>query len=182
MTGELHPCGELAAYLTGSEASSIADVLEERGSLSQALGTVGGGRRARVETLLRQAGIGPSSRVVSASVLRAIEGAYAQPTVVSPVWTAPGNLAQHGALIASTHHLISSARESIVCSTYNFQRSSALWHALRDASAKEHVAIRIYVDTEAADHHPADWKPTTDQIAQAMGRARVMRTKLALPA
>lgn len=155
----------------------MADVLTDRGSLTQALATVGRSRRAHASELLRRAGLGSSAREATVSVLRAVEGARSHPTSVSPVWTAPGDLAKGGALTASVHHLVASARESVTCSTYNFQKSSALWSALCDAAAKEHLHVRIYIDTAAADEHPAAWKPTTSQIAQSMKGAHVMRTK-----
>jgi hypothetical protein len=79
-------------------------------------------------------------------------------------------------LTSSIHHYVTAARESVVCSTFNFQRSSALWTALADASARPELAVRIYVDRAAADQKPADWKPTTAHVAVAMTGAVVFRT------
>ena len=64
------------------------------------------------------------------AVLRAVEGAHAGSGSVGTVWTVPDNLVQHGLLTASIHHFVDRARESVICSTFNFQRSSALWIAL----------------------------------------------------
>ena len=48
-------------------------------------------------------------------------------------------------------HFVDGARESVICSTFNFQRSSALWIALRAAAPRSEVSVRIYMDTAAAD-------------------------------
>ncbi len=89
-----------------------------------------------------------------------------------PVWTTPNNLAEHGGLTASTHHLVAAASESVTCSTFNFQRSSALWKALKEAAARTEVDVRIYVDAYAADARAESWKPTTiDKGLRYLGEA-----------
>ena len=176
MSGEPEACRALAAYLTGTEARTLGDVLEGGGTLSQALSTVGRSRRGPIDMLLKAAKIGVATREHSCAVLGAVAGAYSHPTVVTPVWTTPGDLAKAGTLTASIHHLVASARTSVVCSTYNFQRSSALWSALRAASNREHMRVRIYLDTAAADDNPARWKPNTEEIAAEMRGATVLRT------
>ena len=74
------------------------------------------------------------------TVLRAIEGARSAPTTVDPLWTMPGHLAQHGRLTQSVTYLVDNARYSVVCSTFNFQRSSGLWKALQTSgtAARDH--------------------------------------------
>jgi len=94
-----------------------------------------------------------------------------------PVWTTPSNLSEEGQLTASVHHLIAAARESVVCSTFNFQRSSVLWKALRQASARPELTVRVYIDTDVADLNPEAWKPTTKQIAAELAGAVVLRTR-----
>ncbi|HHX46255.1 MAG TPA: hypothetical protein GX718_02620 [Brevibacterium sp.] len=64
----------------------------------------------------------------------------------------------------------------MICSTFNFQRSSALWEALTEVSARPEVGVRIYLDRQAADGDPAPWKPTTDEVARTMPGAVVLRT------
>lgn len=177
MTGDAKACRALGEYLTGSEAQTISDVLDDGGTLSQALSTVARSRRGQISRLLRAAGVGVSDRERSSAVLGAVVGAYSHSTAVAPVWTAPGGLAKAGTLTASTHHLVASARTSIVCSTYNFQRSSALWSALKDTSERASVRVRLYIDTAAADDKPAHWKPSTREIAREMRGATVMRTR-----
>lgn len=53
---------------------------------------------------------------------------------MDPLWTMPGHMAQHGGLTHSVTHLADNARYSVVCSTFNFQRSSGLGNALRRAA------------------------------------------------
>ena len=177
MIGEAPAYRELASYLTGSEAKELADRIEDGETLGSSLSVIGSARRTRVRELLMAGGLGPDRAELSVAVLRAVEGAHTRPSMITPVWTAPDNLAQHGQLTASVHHYVSRARESVICSTFNFQRSSTLWKALADTAARSEVHVRIYVDTAAADSHPASWKPTTQQVADEMRGAIVLRTQ-----
>ncbi len=176
MTGDPLASRELAEYVTGSEAKAMADRLAAGQPMSLVRAAVASGRRAAVSDLLERSGLGADTRDQAVSVLRAIEGAHGQARTVGTVWTAPGHLAQSGQLTASIHHYVDRARESVVCSTYNFQRSSALWRALRGAAARPEVTVRIYMDTSAADVDPAAWKPTTQEVADEMRGATVLRT------
>lgn len=165
----------LAAFVTGGEAGDLATRLGAGHTATQALSVVAGPRRERVRALLDEAGL-LTDRVVAQLVLEGIAGAHAHQSAVTPVWTTPDGLARRGRLTASIHHYVSRARESVVCSTYNFQRSSALWTVLREVSTRPEVSVRIYVDTNAADAAPAPWKPTTSQVASEMAGATVLRT------
>ncbi|MDR3202569.1 MAG: DISARM system phospholipase D-like protein DrmC [Bifidobacteriaceae bacterium] len=167
----------LAAYLTGSEAAELANHLDAGETLTQALKVISQARRNQVRHMLQDAGLGLSVKDLTVAVLRAIEGAHQHATSITPVWTAPGGLIQHGQLTASVHHLVTAARESVICSTFNFQRSSALWTALAEAARRSEVSVRVYVDTDAADAEPEPWKPTTRQIAAELVAAVVLRTK-----
>ena len=111
------------------------------------------------------------------AVLRAIEGARSAPTIVDPLWTMPGHLAQHGRLTHSVTYLVDSARHSVVCSTFNFQRSSGLWKALQRAAQRPEITMRIYLDTNAADKRQGSWSPTSAEVAAHLRRATVLRTK-----
>ncbi|WP_235984692.1 phospholipase D-like domain-containing protein [Actinomyces trachealis] len=64
-----------------------------------------------------------------------------------------------GALTGDVFGMVSSAMTSVVCATYNLQPTSALWTALT-ALVRERpgVAVRLYVDTQAAD----GWFARTD--------------------
>lgn len=173
--GEADACRELATYLTAAEATQLGDRLLAGQPLSMALKAISAVRVRRVTALLELGGL-VHDRSGLIVVLRAIEGAHSRTTSVTPVWTTPGHLAASGQLTSSIHHYVTAARESVVCSTFNFQRSSALWTALADAAARPQVAVRIYMDRAAADDKPADWKPTTAQVATAMTGGVVFRT------
>lgn len=165
---------ELAAFLTGSEARQLADRLGAGETLTQALVVVGSGRRAEVRQLISAVTTATLESLVP--VLRAIEGAHEHRSTVDPVWTAPKNLAGTGQLTSSIRHFVTQARESVMCSTFNFQRSSALWVALREVSQRPEVDVRIYVDTTAADQHTTQWSPTTAAMAGELPGATILRT------
>lgn len=176
MTGDA--ARELGAYVTASEARLLADRLEAGQPLVRALQGIDPTRRARIRTLLDAATpAADGDRVIVMAVLRAVQGAHARTGAVRTVWTAPGNLARTGQLTASIHQYVDRARESVICSTFNFQRSSALWAALISAAARPEADVRIYMDTNAADANPRPWQPTTTDVARAMPGATVLRTK-----
>jgi hypothetical protein len=164
---------QLGLFLTGTEAREIADRLDDGDTLTAALRVVSPGRRAEVRTLLEAVGVGGALIIA----LRAIEGARSAPTTVDPLWTMPGHLAQHGRLTHSVTYLVDSARHSVVCSTFNFQRSSGLWKALRQAAHRPEITMRVYLDTNAADRGPRHWSPTTAEVAAHLRPATVLRTK-----
>jgi hypothetical protein len=161
---------ELGQRLTGTEAGLVADRLADGDTLTSALRAVAAGNRATVRTLLA-AGSSLASRV---AVLRAIEGARSAPTSATPLWTMPGHLARSGPLTASVPHLVDSARQSITCSTFNFQRSSGLWQALRQAAGRPELAVRVYLDAASAGRGA----PTTSEVAAHLRPAVVLRTKV----
>lgn len=175
----------LGALLTGTEAKEIADHLCDGDTLTAALRVVAPGRRSEVRSLLSgvlsahhgvdRGGADPDAVV---AVLRAIEGARSAPTTMDPLWTMPGHLAQHGRLTHSVTYLVDNARYSVVCSTFNFQRSSGLWEALRRAAQWPEISMKVYVDTHAADSGEwRAWSPTTDEVATHLKPAIVLRTK-----
>ena len=88
----------------------------------------------------------------------------------------PGNPRPTGEAHPSLHVLVEGARESVVCSTFNIQRSSALWVALAAAAMRPDVAVRLYLDTRAADKPPRLGSPTTAEVANEMAGATVLRT------
>lgn len=110
-------------------------------------------------------------------MLRAVEGADDVRGAVGTVWTAPDNLVQRGQLTALLHHAVERARESVVCSTFNFQRSSVLWEVLAGAARRPELSVRVYLDTGAADRHPVAGAPTTSEMAAAMAGATLLRTR-----
>jgi hypothetical protein len=163
----------LGVLLTGTEAREIADHLADGDTLTASLRVVAPGRRVEVRELL--SAVDRRSAIV---VLRAIEGARSAPTTIDPLWTMPGHLAQHGRLTHSVTYLVDNARYSVVCSTFNFQRSSGLWKALRRAAQRPEISMKVYVDTHAADSgERRAWSPTTDEVAAHLRPAIVLRTK-----
>jgi phosphatidylserine/phosphatidylglycerophosphate/cardiolipin synthase-like enzyme len=163
----------LGALLTGTEAREIADHLADSDTLTASLRVVASGRRAEVRQLLSAVGRGSAI-----TVLRAIEGARSAPTTIDPLWTMPGHLAQHGRLTHSVTYLVDNARYSVVCSTFNFQRSSGLWKALRQAAQRPETSMKVYMDTNAADGGgQRAWSPTTEEVAEHLRPALVLRTK-----
>ncbi|CAL9582146.1 hypothetical protein SUDANB106_05068 [Streptomyces sp. enrichment culture] len=168
---------QLGRLLTGTEAKDIADRLADGDTLTTALKVVAVGQRAEVRRLLEAVARDTGATYQQVLALRAIEGARALPTTLSPLWTMPGHLAQSGPLTTSITRLVDSARHSIICSTFNFQRSSVLWTALRKAAQRDGVAVRIYMDTQAADGGGQHWAPSTADVAAHMAPAEVWRTK-----
>nr|WP_242677480.1 DISARM system phospholipase D-like protein DrmC [Streptomonospora litoralis] len=150
--------------------------MDDGQTLTAALRALSGGRRAEVRALLAPAGFGPADRRSAVAVLRAVEGARAAPTAANPIWTMPGHLAKSGPLTRSVVHMVEGARRSVTCSTYNFQRSSGLWGALRDAARRPEVTVRVYLDARAADQAPNRWSPTTNEVAAHLNPGTVLRT------
>lgn len=173
----------LGAYLTGTEAGTMADRLAAGETITQALGAVQPSRRKDIRHLLRTAGYGISGdvqRQMTVAGLRTIQGAHSGTTEISPMWTAPHLLANAGELNLSRSRLVMDARTSVVCSTYNFQSSSDLWKALVEMAAQHpEVSIRIYVDASANDgtSKAGSRSLSPKEIAQKLPRAHVFRTK-----
>ncbi|MFV2021983.1 DISARM system phospholipase D-like protein DrmC [Micromonospora sp. LOL_023] len=162
----------LGELLTGTEAKQVADRLADGDTLTVALKAIPAARRAPARSLAEKA-----STASLIAVLRAIEGARTAPSTVSALWTMPGHVAQRGPLTSSVSHFVDGARRSVTCSTFNFQRSSALWVTLRRAALRPELAVRVYVDAAAADHSVSRSTPTTAEVASHLHPATVLRTK-----
>lgn len=170
---------ELGAFITGTEAEEIADLLDSGEPIEQALDAILDSRRNRIRTLFEKAGYGDADDIQLQKTifgLRGIQGAYSKEKKASTVWTAPRGLVRIGDLNSSRSHLIENARSSIVCSTFNFQRSSILWDALRNASHRPGLSIKVYVDTSANENGSGHNSPTPEQIASEINGAKVFRT------
>lgn len=165
----------LASYLTGAEAKQMADQVEASLPMSTVRSSLAPSRAPHITSLIERSGLA-NDRPTLVSVLRAVEGARASSLVVSPVWTAPDNLVGAGRLTSTLHQYIDNARESVICATYNFQRSSALWEALKAAAGRPGLDVQVYMDRDAADENPAGWKPTTREVAATLAPAQVYRT------
>jgi len=169
-------CRRLGTLLTATEARGIADRLTDGDTLSVALRAVNPAHRAEVRTLLETLVVADTAADL-ACTLYAIEGARSTVTQPEPLWTMPGHLAQGGPLTSSAPYLADTARTSVTCSTYNFQKSSAMWDALARTAARPEIALRVYVDTRAADLEQTGWTPTTTELATHLHPAVVLRTK-----
>ncbi|MGX6511633.1 DISARM system phospholipase D-like protein DrmC [Rhodococcus sp. SJ-2] len=145
------PFGALGEYLTANEAVGLAVLLESGEHTAHALRSINAARRERVASLLSGAGLGHAEPALSAAVLRAVAGAKAVHRQLVPVWTMPGNEATDGHLTGEFHRLVTGARLSVTCATYNFTRNSNMWHALRLASEQPGVTVCVYVDSEKGD-------------------------------
>lgn len=138
----------LGALLTGTEARLVAHALSDDESVTSAFAWVDPTRRREALALVSTAGIRRDRDRLTA-VLHGIAGARSDVTRVEPVWTMPGHLAGTGALTTRLVSLVDGARSSVVCSTFNFQKSSGMWGALRAAVTRPGVTVRVYVDTAA---------------------------------
>ncbi|MCP2298533.1 PLD-like domain-containing protein [Nocardia amikacinitolerans] len=165
------PARSLGELLTGTEAQDLADRLASGSRLSSALRAIEPSRRSIVGAMLEA--LAPQAVV---PVLRAIEGARSMRPTVDPLWTLPGQLARSGRLTSEVTRLVDGARQSITCSTFNFQRSSGFWTALQRAAGRPGVSVRIYLDTRAADQQSHAWSPTTTEVAAHLRPAVVYRT------
>jgi phosphatidylserine/phosphatidylglycerophosphate/cardiolipin synthase-like enzyme len=157
----------LAEFLSGTEAKQIADRLGDGDTLTAALRVVVPARRVQARSL-----VSAVRQDCLIGVLRAVQGARSARTAVDPLWTMPGHLARHGRLTSSVTRLVDSARHSVVCSTFNFQRSSGLWTALSEAARRREIVLRVYVDTRAADRS----SPSTEEVAAHLRPGVVLRT------
>ncbi|BBZ40275.1 DISARM system phospholipase D-like protein DrmC [Mycobacterium conspicuum] len=147
----MSPFAALGEYLTASEAEGLAVLIEAGEHTAHALQAVGAAHRERAAELLALAGLGHTNPAVSAAVLRAIAGAKSIHRELVPVWTMPGNEATAGHLTSEFHRIVSGARVSVTCATYNFSANSNMWTALKYVSEQPGVAVCVYVDADKGD-------------------------------
>ncbi len=157
----------LGAFLTAYEAARLAALFQAGATTSRALKEVHAARRSEAKQLLAEAGIGPNQRAASVAVLRAIAGARAVQTAITPVWTMPGPHATIGRLTSEAQRIIDDARMSIVCSSFNFTPHSAMWRSLQTAATRPQVAVTVYLDAAAG---------SPDAVAGHIPKATVLRT------
>ena len=173
------PARHLGLLLTGTEAKDLADHLADGDTLTAALRVIVPRRRLEVRAAIEAIARYDLTSHALIALLRSIEGARSARTAVDPLWTMPGHLAGTGRLTSSVPYLVSNARQSVTCSTFNFQRSSGLWTALREAARRPELTVRLYLDTAAADSYakkgPAG--PTTAEVAEQLRPATVLRTR-----
>lgn len=145
------PFGALGEFLTASEADALAVQFESGQHIVKSLTVVNAARREQTEYLLAAADLGHHKAIHTAAVLKAIAGAKALRHDLTPVWTMPGNEARIGHLTGEFHRLVEGARIAVTCATYNFQDTSNMWGALKQAATQPGVTVTVYVDGEVAD-------------------------------
>lgn len=117
----------------------------------QALRSIIASRREQARDLLAAAGIGHNDPATAVAVLRGIAGAKSVHRELTPVWTMPGNEATSGRLTSEFHRVVTAARVSVTCATYNFSPSSNMWTALQQVSTEPGVSVCVYVDADKGD-------------------------------
>ena len=145
------PFTALGEFLTASEAEGIPVKLAAGHHVNKALGAVSTSRREKTRALLAAAGLGHTNVERSVGVLHAVAGAKAVHRDVTPVWTMPGNEAKIGHLTGEFHRLVRSARQSVTCATYNFEKTSKMWTVLRESAEQPGVTVTVYVDGDKGD-------------------------------
>lgn len=145
------PYASLGEFLTAREAEALAVQFTSGQHIVRALAVVNVARRGLAKELLAEAGLGHEDGQTAARVLRAIAGAKSLTRDLTPVWTMPGNEAKIGHLTGEFHRLVQAARQSVVCATYNFEKTSQMWKVLKEASEQPGVVVTVYVDGNKAD-------------------------------
>jgi len=141
----------LGAFLTVSEAEALAIQFATGQHSARALAVVNAARREEAQRLLKASDLSHINAEIAAGVLRAIAGAKSVQRDLMPVWTMPGNEARIGHLTGEFHRLVQAARQSVVCATYNFERTSQMWTVLKEASEQPGLVITVYVDGNMGD-------------------------------
>jgi phosphatidylserine/phosphatidylglycerophosphate/cardiolipin synthase-like enzyme len=145
------PFAALGEFLTAAEAEGLAVQLATGQHVTKALGAVSASRREKARGLLTAAGLGHTEVGQAVAVLRAVAGAKTVHRDLTPVWTMPGTEAKIGHLTGEFHRLVRSARQSVTCATYNFEKTSKMWSVLRESAEQPGVVVTIYVDGDKAD-------------------------------
>lgn len=169
----------LGEMLEASEAQALSAHLVSGETLNQALSCISTIDRQVVASLIRALGANfddASDRESVVMMLQAIEGSKFGAARATPIWTTPGSIAKRGSINAYTHEIVLAAERSVVCSTFNIQRSSALWRALKTVLGKG-VKVKAYIDTDAADKPGQATGPSTDDVAKELDGAQVFRTR-----
>lgn len=164
---------QLGVLLTGTEAGLVAEALEDGESLTSAVGVIDVAKRSEIFGIVGAAGLRFDGELIAA-VLRGIEGALSTPRAVDTLWTSPGHVFGTGALTTSLVSMVEGARQSVVCSTFNFQKTSGMWTALHDAAMRPGVSVRAYIDAEAS---AGGRGPSADDVAEWLAPGVVLQTK-----
>lgn len=145
------PFTSLGQFLTAGEAEALAAQFAAGRHPARALAVVNAVRRSQARSLLAATGLSHHDGERAAGVLRAIAGAKSLRRTLTPVWTMPGHEARIGHLTGESHRLVRAARQSVVCATYNFERTSRMWTVLKETSEQPGVVVTVYVDRSMVD-------------------------------
>ena len=159
------PVERLSRLVNATEAALLAERLTPGAPVALATRRISPDRRAAV-----LAALGAIEPTLHRPVLWAIAATLGRSTAAAPWFTAPGSGVESGQLTSTVADLVHRVRSTIVCSTYNFEPSSALWDALADVAERPEVAVHLYVDGHVA-------RETSSRFAAAHPRARVFRTE-----
>ncbi len=135
----------LGNLLSAVEAERILARFRAGQSLSQATQGIDAARAGQVRSLLEAVGATPARLDIAAPLLEGIAGARSASVDVSAVWTLPDGLATTSSLTSSVAQFVESARSFVICSTYNFNESSALGPSIVKV-AERGVDVSVYVD------------------------------------
>jgi phosphatidylserine/phosphatidylglycerophosphate/cardiolipin synthase-like enzyme len=161
------PYGPLGGFLTTYEAGRLAIANEAGDTTARALRELDPARRDEAWRLLAAADLGGHRTEITVAVLRAIAGARAVRAEYSAVWTMPGPAPAIGRLTSEARRLVSNARMSVVCTSFNFSKGSVMWDALAAASSRPGVSVTIYLDSRVG---------SASKVAAKLPRATVYRT------
>lgn len=187
MTGP-EAASKLGAVLTASDAERIITAIRRGKPISHAVQGVDPTRRGIAEQLCRtivaDAGDRESGTRQLVLVLHGLVAALGRETAVTPVWTVPNGLGVTGSVTSQLADHVRGARASIVCSTFNLQRSSSLVAALKEVDPDSGVKINLFVDTAAAEG--MSWVAkngqtvaayTPEELVEELPGANVWRTR-----
>lgn len=171
----------LGKTLSAFESENMVYSLDDGETIIRACDVVHASHRRQVLELLERIGFDLHSCDDDGAlqrVLLALVGARSEESKIVPVWTAPLGYAQLGELNSSRDALITRARTSIVCSTYNLTDTSVLWSALKSASKRRGIEIRVYADSEVNDNSDESERTILERACREMpGGSRIQDTK-----
>lgn len=149
MTGD-EAATALGRLLTATEARRVADGLAKGRPVSSAVQGVDPRRRTAVERACRAVAAdgGPAGLRL---VLRSLASSLDRDADVLPMWTIPGNIHAAGGVTTQLVEHVHGARASVICSSFNLQRSSSLLGAPAAIDPDSGIDVHVFVDTAAAE-------------------------------
>lgn len=128
------------------QTDKLITALEAGEKLRYALELLPPAQSLKAIELLKEVGLYRAEPAEILKVLYTVRGAQAHRTLITPVWTLPGYLAQETEVTSGVGKLIRSATSSVVCATYNFGETSVLQESLKYVRDEKDVDVTVYVD------------------------------------